>query len=93
MVISSLVDFLVVWLVPLVGRSVGHGFLDLGLLVKFQQWIRPRGCLGHVCQDLNSHYFHIVGDGHQPNNRTLYAHYKDSLLKVPIYQQLNIREL
>ena len=23
-----------------------------------------------------------IGDGHQPNNRVLYTHYKDSLLKV-----------
>ena len=35
-----------------------------------------------VCQGLNSHYFHIIGDGHQPNSRGLYTHYKDSLLKV-----------
>ena len=27
---------------------------------------------------LNSHYFHIIGDGHQPNSRGLYTHYKDS---------------
>ena len=32
----------------------------------------------HVCQGLNSHYFHIIGDGHQPNSRGLYTHYKDS---------------
>ena len=31
-----------------------------------------------MCQGLNSHYFHIVGDGHQPNSRGLYTHYKDS---------------
>ncbi len=31
---------------------------------------------------LNSHYFHIIGDGHQPNSRGLYTHCKDSLLKV-----------
>ena len=24
----------------------------------------------------------IIGDGHQPNNRGLYTHFKDSLLKV-----------
>ena len=30
---------------------------------------------------LNSHYFHIIGDGHQSNSRGLYTHYKDSLLK------------
>ena len=35
-----------------------------------------------MCWCLNSHYFHIVGDGHQPNNSGLYTHYKDSLLKV-----------
>ena len=35
-----------------------------------------------MCQGLNSHYFHIIGDGHQPNSRGLYTHYKDSLLKV-----------
>ena len=27
---------------------------------------------------INSHYLHIVGDGHQPNSRGLYTHYKDS---------------
>ena len=32
----------------------------------------------HVCQGLFSHYFHIIGDGHQPNSRGLYTHYKDS---------------
>ena len=32
----------------------------------------------HLCQGLNSHYFHILGDGHQPNSRGLYTHYKDS---------------
>ena len=36
----------------------------------------------HMCQGLNSDYFHIIGDGHQPNSRGLYTHYKDSLLKV-----------
>ncbi len=36
----------------------------------------------HLCQGLNSHYFHIIGDGHQPNSRGLYTHNKDSLLKV-----------
>ena len=35
-----------------------------------------------MCWGLNSHYFHVVGVGHQPNNRGLYTHYKDSLLKV-----------
>ena len=35
-----------------------------------------------MCQGLNSHYFHIIGDGHQPNSRGLYTHYKDSYWKV-----------
>ena len=29
-----------------------------------------------TCQSF-SHYFHIIGDGHQPNSRGLYTHYKD----------------
>ena len=36
------------------------------------------GTKTHLCQGLNSHYFHIIGDGHQPNSRGLYTHYKDS---------------
>ena len=32
----------------------------------------------YMSQGLNSHYFHIIGDGHQPNSRGLYTHYKDS---------------
>ena len=32
----------------------------------------------YMCQGLNSYYFHIIGDGHQPNSRGLYTHYKDS---------------
>ena len=43
-------------------------------------------CNLYVCDrvvgSINSHYFHIIGDGHQPNSRGLYTHYKDSLLKV-----------
>ena len=34
--------------------------------------------MDHMCQGLNSHYFHIIGDGHQPNSIGLYTHYKDS---------------
>ena len=26
------------------------------------------GTPNYVCQGLNSHYFHIIGDGHQPNS-------------------------
>ena len=36
-----------------------------------------------MCQGLNSHYFHIIGDAYQPNSRGLYTHYyKDSYEKV-----------
>ena len=38
----------------------------------------------------NSHHFHIIGDGHQPNSRGLYTNYyiyiyKDSLLNIILY--------
>ena len=36
----------------------------------------------YMCWGLNSHWFPVVGDGHQPNRRGVYTHYKDSLLKV-----------
>ena len=41
-------------------------------------------CFKHLCQRLNSHdiYIYIIGDGHQPNSRSLYTHHKDFLLKV-----------
>ena len=57
---------------------------DKGVIVHLQKIAySPSGTIGsHMCQGLNSHYFHIVGDGHQPNSRGLYTHYKDSLLKV-----------
>ena len=35
----------------------------------------------YMCQGLNSHYFHIIGDGHQPNSRGLYTHCKDFVIK------------
>ena len=40
--------------------------------------------VGFICAigSIHSHYFHIIGDGYQPNSRGLYTHYKDSLLKV-----------
>ena len=31
-----------------------------------------------MSQGLNSHYFRMIGDGHQPNSRGLHTHYKDS---------------
>ena len=32
-----------------------------------------------VCQGLNSHYFHIIGDGHQPNSRVYIP-----IIRIPI---------
>ena len=35
-----------------------------------------------MCQGLNSHYFHIIGDKLiNPTSRGLYTHYKDSVIK------------
>ena len=42
-------------------------------------WRYTKVYLFHMCQGLNSHYFHITGGGHQPNSKGLYTHYKDSL--------------
>ena len=35
--------------------------------------VTPKCAIGSI----NYHYFHIIGDGHQPNGRGLYTHYKD----------------
>ena len=70
-----------------------HGIFSYGNVVSpsdFQLRATFFGCISDrspirnddMCQGLNSHYFHIIGDGHQPNSRGLYTHYKDSLLKV-----------
>ena len=41
-------------------------------------WIpRVWGLACVLGSSLDSHYFHIIGDGHQPNSRGLYTHYKD----------------
>ena len=32
-----------------------------------------------MCQGLNSHYFHIIGDGHQPNSRVYIP-----IIRIPI---------
>ncbi len=45
---------------------------------KMYVWLVPNVRIVYMCQGLNSHYFHIIGDGHQPNSRGLYTHYKDS---------------
>ncbi len=51
-------------------------------MIQFDEHISQMGWFNHqlafMCQGLNSHYFHIIGDGHQPNSRGLYTHYKDS---------------
>ena len=39
----------------------------------------------YMCQGLNSHFFHIIGYGHQPNSRGLYTHYKDSYFSGGIF--------
>ena len=39
---------------------------------------------------LYSHYFHMIGDGHQPDSRGLYTHYKDSYKRwddLPQYRE------
>ena len=49
-----------------------------GVFGRFWEILSPLKKKTHLCQGLNSHYFHIIGDGHQPNSRGLYTHYKDS---------------
>ena len=46
----------------------------------------PKQQANHMCQGLNSHYFHIIRDGHQPNSRGLYTHYKSLVAR-----QCNLR--
>ena len=49
--------------------------------VQAARW--GRGMEMWAIGSINSHYFHIIGDGHQPNSRGFIGpHYKDSLLKV-----------
>ena len=47
--------------------------------IRLYSLIKPIGSMYgiYMCHGLNSHYFHIMGDGHQPNSRGLYTHYKD----------------
>ena len=40
---------------------------------KSKFWAVQSSC---VPGSINSHYFHIIGDGHQPNSRGLYIHYQ-----------------
>ena len=54
--------------------SQNHSFFLAGtcILVKYRSssprsfTLKPKR---NMCQGLNSHYFHIIGDGHQPNSR------------------------
>ena len=59
------------------GRNVSRKWLITMVIVNPQ-------VLGffpfNMCQGLNSHYFHIIGDGHQPNSRGLYTHE----IRIPI---------
>ena len=57
------------------GKSRNISPIARGYLWVFSS---PRIPSGYMCQGLNSHYFHTIGDGHQSNSRGLYTHYKDS---------------
>lgn len=52
----------------------------LGHVFFWPCWNNCRGSkLVDMCQGRNSSYFHVIGDGHQPNSRGLYTNnYKDS---------------
>ena len=39
-----------------------------------------------MCQGLNSHYFHIIGDGHQPNSVGVYI----PIIRIPIQGEMTI---
>ena len=54
--------------------AMGHD-KPLGLATSSSTW---NIYICYMCQGLNSHYFHIIGDVHQPNSRGLYTHCKDS---------------
>ena len=59
------------WLV-LIGWLVG--------VDRLVGWVLVVNLMGlEMCQGLNSHYFHIIGDGHQPNSRCLYT-----VIRIPI---------
>ena len=71
------------WSMGIVWEAYGNGgptiwgFLEKSLTTMYFSY---DSLLSYVCQglNLNSHYFHIIGDGHQPNSRGLYTQYKDS---------------
>ncbi len=45
-----------------------------------QQGLIRQVSSNHLCQGLNSHYFHIIGDGHQPNSVGVYI----PIIRIPI---------
>ena len=54
------------------------------LTLRYREFSPKTWCL-HLCDRVDPPllFFDIIGgDGHQPNSRGLYTHYKDSLLKV-----------
>ena len=70
-------------LVRCLAKGSENMFPNGGLMVIYYVTIRKKSPkkqiqVLHMCQGLNSHYFHIIGDGHQPNSRGLCTHYKDS---------------
>ena len=63
--------------------SICRGMKRKELKPGMAQVVFPPVVIGHMWRsDLNSHYFHVIGEGHQPNSGGVYSHYKDSLLKV-----------
>ena len=64
----------------------GSHFCEAGSYLNDAQLFLTSSPL-HVLGSINSQYFHIIGNGHQPNSKGLYGHYKDSLLKVDDHPQ------
>ena len=60
------------------------GFCGFFCIIKKKRSIHqaPNSDTIIMCQGLNSPCFPMVWDGHQPNNRKIYTHYKDSLWQV-----------
>ena len=66
----------------------------LGHVFFWPCWNNCRGSkLVDMCQGRNSSYFHVIGDGHQPNSRGLYTNYKDSYWRWDWMTIPNIRSL
>ena len=58
------------------------GIREGGIKVGKSDFMRFHFALPFVPGSKLPLFFHIIGDGHQPNSRGLCTHYKDSLLKV-----------